>query len=306
MVKMIDGNKMWLDVCNERIVKRMGFIVKDILKYGKNLLFENGIEPREARLLLAYSMGISADDLIKYVECNEEEYEKYITSLKKRIEGVPYAYITGHKEFMKLDFKVNENTLIPREDTEILVQEAMNRVQNMLKNDISHYSQKIRILDLCTGSGCIAIALAKYVPEVNIDASDISKEALRVASENATNNDVQINFIASNLFERINEKYDLIVSNPPYIVSELIPSLQKEVQHEPHIALDGGKDGLDFYKKIVNEAIMHLNSNGYVIFEIGYDQGQTVANILENMGYENIEVIQDYGGNDRVVLASHT
>lgn len=196
----------------------------------------------------------------------------------------------GYKEFMKLRFFVNDNVLIPREDTEILVQEAIEL-------------NKKSILDMCTGSGCIAISLAKYIEGAIVDAVDISKEALELAEKNADFNAVKVNFINSNLFENISKEYDLIVSNPPYIPSLDIEELQSEVKNEPHIALDGGDDGLDFYKKISKEALKYLRVDGILMYEIGYDQAISVSNILKNCGYKDIKVIKDFGGNDRVVIA---
>lgn len=191
---------------------------------------------------------------------------------------------------MKLRFFVNDNVLIPREDTEILVQEAIEL-------------NKKSILDMCTGSGCIAISLAKYIEGAIVDAVDISKEALELAEKNADFNAVKVNFINSNLFENISKEYDLIVSNPPYIPSLDIEELQSEVKNEPHIALDGGDDGLDFYKKISKEALKYLRVDGILMYEIGYDQAISVSNILKNCGYKDIKVIKDFGGNDRVVIA---
>ena len=265
-------------------------VINDALKYARIKLNENSVDPREARLLLAYSMGILPDDLIKYKECSKEEYNKFLLNLNRRIDGEPFAYIVGLKEFMKLKFKVNKFVLIPREDTEILVQEVIK-------------INKKRILDMCTGSGCIAISLAKYIDNANIDAVDISKDALDIASENAKNNNAQVNFIESNLFEKVNSKYELIVSNPPYIPTKDINNLMNEVKKEPKLALDGGNDGLYFYKKISKEAFNYLENNGLLIFEIGYDEAKSVCDILKNDGYINIKVIKDLSENDRVVIA---
>lgn len=272
--------------------------VSNTLKQGRDILIDNNIDPREARLLLAYSMGILADDLIKYEECLEEQFNSFIECIKRRIAGEPYAYIVGEKEFMKLKFKVNKHTLIPREDTEILVQKAINIVGHMV-----HHHKQIKILDMCTGTGCIAISLAKYIQNAEVDAVDISEEALFVAKQNAELNNVRINFIHSDLFENVKDKYDMIVSNPPYIIADEIKKLQKEVQKEPIIALDGGIDGLDYYKEISKKAINYLKKDGDLLFEIGFDQGQAVSKILENDGYSNIEIIKDLSENDRVIIA---
>lgn len=191
---------------------------------------------------------------------------------------------------MKLKFFVNNNVLIPREDTEILVQEAISL-------------NKKSILDMCTGSGCIAISLAKYIDGSFVEAVDISENALKLAKKNAKFNEVEVNFINSNLFENVFKKYDLIISNPPYIPSVDIEDLQSEVKNEPHIALDGGDDGLDFYRQISKDAINYLTDDGVLMYEIGFDQADSVSTILQECGYENIRVIKDFGGNDRVVVA---
>lgn len=283
--------------------------ISEVLNYGRKTLIENNIDPREARLLLAYSMGIDVDDLIKYSDCNEEQYRIFMDALKRRSEGEPFAYIKGEKEFMRLSFKVNKHTLIPRDDTEILVQKSIEIINSFyeVNKTISiskKTNSKMRILDMCTGSGCIAISIVKYVSRCVMDAVDVSKEALKIAKQNAKINDVKMNFIESNLFDKIENrnKYDMIISNPPYIESDIIDELQKEVKNEPRIALDGGKDGLYFYKKITKEAKKYLNSNGVLLFEIGFNQAQDVINILKENDFKDIEVIKDLNGNDRVVL----
>lgn len=282
--------------------------ISESLSEGRNCLSEKNIDPREARLLLAYSMGIPTDELIKYDTCSDEEYMIFKEAIKRRVQGEPYAYITGYKEFMKLKFKVNKYTLIPREDTETLVQKAIEIANNIhdSKSFIPTKKSKdknIRILDMCTGSGCIAISLAKYIQGSKVDAVDISKEALLIAKENAEINNVKINFIYSNLFENVFEKYDLIVSNPPYISTDEIEKLQIEVRNEPHIALDGGIDGLDFYKKISKDAKQFLKPNGILIFEIGFLQAKDVKDILENEEYKNIEILKDLSDNDRIIIS---
>lgn len=265
-------------------------VINEVLNEVRLILKESNIDPREARLLLAYSMGISQSDLIKAISCTEEEYKKCILATKRRAAGEPFAYIVGSKEFMKLNFIVNEHVLIPRDDTEILIEEAIKL-------------KRKSVLDMCTGSGCIAISLAKYIENACVDAVDISENALEIARKNAEINNVKVDFISSNLFENISKKYDLIVSNPPYIPSENISDLQCEVKNEPHLALDGGKDGLDFYREISKQALNYLNDSGILMYEIGYDQGESVPNILKECGYEDIRIIKDLSGNDRVVIA---
>ena len=251
-------------------------------------LKEKHIDEREARLLLAFSLGISKEELITKNTCTLREYDKFITVLNKRLIGMPYAYIVGHKEFMKLDFEVNKNVLIPREDTEILVQEVLKIGRK-------------KVLDMCTGSGCIAVSVAKYLEESIVDAVDISERALTIAKVNAKKNGVVVNFIKSNLFEEVDEKYDVIVSNPPYIKTEDLETLQIEVKNEPVKALDGGKTGLYFYQKIIKEAPKHLKENGVLIFEIGFDQAEDVKKLMEKNNFQHIEIMKDLSGNDRVI-----
>ena len=232
-------------------------------------------------------------------ECEQE----LLNSLNKINDGYPLQYITHHQEFMGLNFEVNENVLIPQPDTEVLVENAIKFVLDYNKNNNLKESHKteqdatLKILDLCTGSGAIAISLKKYLPNVQVFASDISEEALEVAKINSKKNDVQIEFIKSNMFENIKEKFDIIVSNPPYIKSNEILKLSKQVQNEPKLALDGGKDGLDFYRIIAKEVTDYLNNGGAVFLEIGFDQGQAVAEM-----FKNSKLIKDYAGNDRVMV----
>lgn len=263
--------------------------LQELKTQGRKILKENNIDEREARLLLAFAIGIEPDELIKVSECTEDVCEKYFYLIEKRISGIPFAYITGHKEFMKLDFKVNENVLIPRPETELLVNEVLIRKPNTL-------------LDMCTGSGCIAISAAYYGKMERVMAADISEKALNVARENATKNNVKVEFIKSDLFENITEKYDIIVSNPPYIKTDVIETLEIDVKKEPYIALDGGVDGLDFYRRIISEANKYLNANGYLMLEIGYDQGEEVKELLNKNGYNDVEVIKDLSGNDRICI----
>lgn len=272
--------------------------IAEVQKQGLKEL--NNVEEAslKTRLLLAYVLGKPKEYLIIHAdeEITQNKIDKFFEGIDKLKNGTPLAYITHKQEFMKLDFYVDENVLIPRPDTEILVEAIIERCNE---------NKKIHILDLCTGSGAIAISLASYIPNSSVLGIDISKSALDIAKKNAQKNGVNVSFIESDLLENIdNKEWDVIVSNPPYIETDVIKSLQEEVKKEPIIALDGGKDGLDFYRRIISNAPSYLKNNGLLALEIGYNQANEVTELLNNMGcYDELEVIKDLGGNDRVVLA---
>ncbi len=275
--------------------------IEEILKKEINNLKQNNIENStlKAKILLANILKVKKEYLLIHSEeqVKQEDKIKYENCIKELIKGKPLQYITNKQEFMGLNFYVDENVLIPQPDTEILVEKAI---------EIAETTQKNKILDMCTGSGCIAIALAKKINNAQITAVDISNSALNVANKNVINNNVEnkIIFINSDMFNNIEEKFDIIVSNPPYIETETINKLEIEVQNEPHLALDGGIDGLKFYKIIANNAFKYLNENGYLLLEIGYNQQNSVTQLLQDTGkYKNIETIKDLGGNYRVVIA---
>lgn len=250
------------------------------------------IDRHEATAILEFVMQKDRNWILinQNAELTHEEEERVNEILEKRKNSIPLQYILGKAYFMGLEFRVSEDVLIPQPDTEILVEQVLNS-----------FAGKAKILDLCTGSGCIAISLKKQLPDCEIIASDISEKALAIAKNNAKLNNVKIFFKKSNLFENFVEKFDIIVSNPPYIATEVIPTLSEEVQKEPILALDGGKDGLDFYRKIIEFSRNYLNENGKIFLEIGYDQADEVKTLFEENNYKNIEVIKDYGGNDRVI-----
>ena len=236
-------------------------------------------------------------------EISDEKIHEFEIGLEKLKNNVPIQYITNHQEFMKLDFYVDENVLIPQPDTEILVEEVIKYVQENKK--LANSAEPITILDLCTGSGAIAISLAKYIENCEITATDISSKAIQIAKLNAEKNLVhkKINFIESDMFENIPEKqFDIIVSNPPYIETDIIETLSTEVQKEPHIALDGGSDGLKFYRIIINNARKYLKNNGKVFLEIGFDQKEKIFNLINNNSKSEPICIKDLGQNDRVVV----
>ena len=248
----------------------------------------------DAWLLLAYSCKI--DHTFYYLhmdeEMSEEAYESYQAVIKKRAEHVPLQYITGEQEFFGLPFKVDSGVLIPRQDTETLVEEALKYARPGMK-----------IMDMCTGSGCILISIMKNVADIEGYGFDISKKALIIAKENAAMNKVNAFFEKSDLFENVTEQYDMIVSNPPYIPTGDIVSLMPEVgQYEPIEALDGMEDGLYFYRKIVMEAKNHLKEGGILLFEIGCEQGQAVSSMMNYAGFTDVRVLKDLAHNDRIVI----
>ncbi len=273
--------------------------VEQLLQYGKNYLEKYKIQDIGliVRILLAKTIKVKKEELIiiKDKEVNEDEQIEYLKGLKDIADGKPMQYITNNQEFMKLNFYVDENVLIPQPDTEILVEEVI-KLSKSKKN----------ILDMCTGSGAIAVALAYYLDNVKIVATDISNEALKIAKENYEKNKKKnvIEFVCSNMFENINEKFDIIVSNPPYVETAEILNLDMQVQNEPHLALDGGKDGLKFYKLFANEAYKYLNDNGYLCLEIGYNQREKVVELLNKSNkYSEIYCKRDLSGNDRIIIA---
>lgn len=276
--------------------------LKEILKYGKEELIKNNIEDASiiAKELAEHIFKITRAQMIANndMEFSKDQTDNYINSIKKISTGIPIQYITNNQEFMNLNFYVDENVLIPQPDTETLVEEVINEYKE----------KKCEILDLCTGSGAIAVSLAKYINESNIVASDISMKALQIAKLNAEKNLVRkkIEFIESDMFNKIyKDDFDIIVSNPPYIKTKVIEELDKQVKNEPYIALDGGADGLKFYKIIIENAYKYIKNEGKVFLEIGYDQKNELINLFkENNHYENIYSKKDLGGNDRIIVAT--
>ena len=272
-------------------------------------IYENGIDKLErvgiqdakldARLLLEYVCKTDHSTLFAHPdrEISDQEEKTYTDLISQRKQRIPLAYILGNWDFMGLTFKVNENVLIPEQDSELLVEEALRYCEDGM-----------RVLDLCTGSGCIALSILRFTNDTKAVCTDISEKALSVARKNAEGLglDSRADFIQTDLFpEKSSTKYDLIVSNPPYIASSVIKTLAPEVKYyEPRLALDGDEDGLAFYRRIVSSVPDYLFSNGYLIMEIGYDQKEAVVSLLEqDTRYHDIEVIKDYSGNDRVVRA---
>lgn len=273
--------------------------IKQAITKGMIMLKSNNVEsPKlKARLLLQYVLDKPRQYIIVYdnKEIDKQQQWQYFVNIEKLTKGVPLQHITHRQEFMKMDFFVDENVLIPRPDTEILVEEVIKIAQK--------YNPP-RILDLCTGSGAIAISLKKFVPNADITAVDISEKALEIAQKNAKKLETKINFLKSDLFDKLdNKKFDIIVSNPPYIMKDEIKKLSEEVQKEPKIALDGGEDGLDFYRIITEQAINYLKTGSFLCFEIGYNQKSDVIKIIEDeQNYKNIYCKKDLYGNDRIII----
>ena len=230
---------------------------------------------------------------------SDEEICSLAKMLEKRNQHIPVQQITGEAWFMGYPFFVNENVLIPRMDTEVLVEAVLTRLPAVPVTE----NGKRRVLDMCTGSGCILLSLLKEEKGLLGTGADISEKALLVARENAHRLECEAQFIFSDLWENIEDTYEIIVSNPPYIVRNVISTLDTEVKdHEPVLALDGGEDGLDFYRKIVADAHRYLVPGGLLAFEIGCDQGQALTALFKNAGYRNIEILKDLAGLDRVAL----
>lgn len=277
--------------------------IKELIIYGKNLLEKNNVEDCSiiSKVLAEFILGMDKTRLTVNgeQEITEDEKTRYYLALIEIIQGMPVQYITNKQEFMKLDFYVDENVLIPQPDTEILVEEVLEIAKK--------FEEKIDVLDMCTGSGCIGVSIAKNLENANVVMTDISNKALEIAKKNYEkniDNGKVVKFIESNMFEKIEEKFDIIVSNPPYIETKVIEELSKEVKREPYIALDGGEDGLDFYRILASESYKYLNENGYLCMEIGYDQKDSVINLLEENGnYKEIYSKKDLAGNDRIIIA---
>ena len=271
---------------------------REAIVSGEKSLCEAGIADARNDAWLLLTMACKIDHTYYYMHIDEEMPEElqheFEVLIKKRAERVPLQYITGEQEFMGMTFHVNSNVLIPRQDTETLVEEALKVVKPGMK-----------VLDMCTGSGCVLISILKNVHGTGGYGYDISKQAINVAKENAKLNDVPAIFERSNLFEDVaDETFDVIVSNPPYIRSDEIPFLMPEVsEFEPHEALDGKEDGLFFYRKIIQESPDYLTDGGYLLFEIGYDQGVSVSRLMEK-DFKDIHVIKDLAGLDRVVYGT--
>lgn len=298
----------------------MSLPLKDLIRIGQKQLEDAGIADYKADAKEIYCFYDKLDSLGLMMHwqdvLQDNQCEGYLKLIERRADGEPLQYIRGTQDFMGLTFYVNPSVLIPRQDTETMVEDALEILdKGTLRGE--DFAKKINIknvLDLCCGSGAIGISLGKLSQKgekLKVTCSDLSKDALEVAKKNALSNHCKnIKFEQSDLFEafkgKLNrKKFDLIISNPPYIESAVIGTLQSEVKdHEPMMALDGGKDGLDFYRRIAEEAPSHLNKNGILMMEIGHDQGETVPKLLEDSeNFEDIRCLKDLAGKDRIVVA---
>ena len=287
-------------------MKQKTLTLKQLYKVGTVKLAEEGIEEfsLDAWYLLEYVTGVSKAMYFAEPEraVSEDNADRYIDCIRRRAAHIPLQHITGEQEFMGYPFYVNEHVLIPRQDTEVLVEEAIQVMR-----------PKMKVLDMCTGSGCIVLSILKmcrekyYMTDLQGIGADVSEEALKVARENGRRLGVPVTWIQSDLFAKIpeEEKYDVIVSNPPYIETAVIDTLQEEVRlHDPYIALDGKEDGLYFYRRIISEAGKYLKPQGKLMFEIGCEQAKAVEELMKNAGYEQITVKKDLAGLDRVVYGT--
>ena len=277
--------------------------MQKIFREGKAILEEAGIADAEldAWYLLEYVTGISRASYYGEPKraLSDEEQKKYFAYIEERRKRIPLQHLTGEQMFLGLPFYVKRHVLIPRQDTEVLVECAMKRMK-----------AGMRILDMCTGSGCILLSLLRLCREKGVTGIgvDISREALSVAEENALRLDVTAKLVQGDLFENLRpeKNFDMIVSNPPYIPTAVIAKLQEEVKfYDPWIALDGREDGLFFYRRIIEESILYLKREGWLLLEIGCEQSRAVCGLMEAAGYEEIKVKKDLAGLDRVVMGMY-
>ena len=266
-----------------------------LVEEGQRRLAAAGVEEAAVDAWLLFSYDKKVDRtwylLNRTQRASGEEQKANLKLIARRCERVPLQHITGEQEFMGLPFRVTPDVLIPRQDTEVLVEECLR-----------HLAPGNIFLDLCTGSGCVIVSILHNVSDVEGYAVDISKQALNVAKENARLNDVPVLFEHSDLFDHVTGTFDVIVSNPPYICTDEIAKLMPEVRDfEPMEALDGKEDGLYFYRKIIGQCKQYLNPEGHLLFEIGYDQGQKVSALMREIGFHDVQVIKDLARKDRVV-----
>ena len=269
--------------------------IEQLKKQGSDCLRAADIAEADldAAYLLEYVLHIDRMTFLldREKEVSLEDANRYMEQIEIRAKHIPLQHITGEQEFMGYSFKVNEHVLIPRQDTEVLVEQ------------VAKLADGKRVLDVCTGSGCIILSLDKLCNLTKAVGVDLSTEALKVARENGNRLASSVEWMESDLFTNVTGTFDIIVSNPPYIETKVIDGLMEEVRcHEPMMALDGGEDGLYFYRKIVEESGKYLSDNGYLCFEIGYNQGEEVKTLMENAGFRDCQIIKDLAGLNRVVM----
>lgn len=270
---------------------------KDALEHGKQRLLECEIEDAklDAWLLLEHVSGISRSWYFVHEdeEISQECIEKYQILIEQRRKHIPLQQLTKEAYFYGMKFFVNENVLIPRQDTEVLVEQVLK---------LSKGKENLKLLDMCTGSGCILLTLLANLKKASGTGVDLSEKALEVAQKNSRELGIEASWVQSNLFDNVSGSYDIIVSNPPYIETSVIEGLMDEVKlYEPRMALDGTEDGLFFYREITAQAEKYLNNQGILAFEIGYNQGKAVSELMKENGYRDVQVLQDLAGLDRVV-----
>lgn len=276
---------------------KVEYSLKGLLADGTKMLTQAGIDEAEldARYILEYITGLNSAQYFIHSEdiIEKNKAEEFFRLIERRSKRIPLSYVIGTRDFFGLTFKVDENVLIPEQETELLVEEVIK------------HSEGKSVLDMCTGSGCIAISIALFGKPSKVAASDISEKALEVARENAKSlKSGEISFIQGDMFENVTDKFDIIVSNPPYIETGEIDELMPEVRdYIPRLALDGDIDGLKFYRIISKEAVKKLNKNGRIFYEIGYNQSRAVASILLENGFTDVKIMKDYSGLDRIVMA---
>ena len=276
---------------------KVEYSLKGLLADGAKMLTQAGIDEAEldARYILEYITGLNSAQYFIHSEdiIEKNKAEEFFRLIERRSKRIPLSYVIGTRDFFGLTFKLDENVLIPEQETELLVEEVIK------------HSEGKSVLDMCTGSGCIAISIALFGKPSKVAASDISEKALKVARENAKSLKAgEISFIQGDMFENVTDKFDIIVSNPPYIETGEIDELMPEVRdYIPRLALDGDIDGLKFYRIISKEAVKKLNKNGRIFYEIGYNQSRAVASILLENGFTDVKIMKDYSGLDRIVMA---
>lgn len=276
--------------------------IQELLNIGKEKLESIGNEyaKYERKVLLEEVLGCNYMFMLMNPDqtVTPEKETEYLRLIEERCKHYPLQYLLGYAHFMDYTFVVNKNVLIPRNDTEILVETASEILGGALQDTDKTY----KVLDLCCGSGCIGISLKLYHKDIDLTLSDVSEDALEVTKQNLKRHEVQAKVICDSLFAGIMENQDMIVSNPPYIESRVIDTLMPEVkEYEPMLALDGGEDGLNFYNQIIEEAPCHLHDGGWLLFEIGHNQGEAVSKKMTELGFKEVKVKKDYAGLDRVV-----